>query len=326
MWAVGCVLYELLTLRRAFDASNPLRLVHLVVNENPDLDIALYSQPLISVLESLLKKDSSQRPSANDLLQHELFAPHRDSFDARIAEIFEIQSAKRQSPPNAVSIVEGDLPSESQRLMSKLLSKQVSSGGDSNSAFSASSVAAVSCRLAVVTAKSTELFSWGGGRYVPQKLEFFGGESDSTAAAKDRAPTMVSVGRAHFAVVSVLKELYTWAIQSGGSPPTRGQLGHGTGAITRVPKKVSSRRRSAFGMWRAALSSLSASQTTGASSRSDATRVERSASETSNSSTATRRSKWSSSGTLNAPAFRLAHNTRSQSLAPASSTRGVVAS
>ena len=214
MWAVGCVLYELLTLKRAFDATNPLRLVYLVVNESPDLDISHYSQPLVSVLRSLLRKEPAERPSANDLLQHELFAPHRDSFDARLADVFELQAAKRQSPA-AASLADGDLPSESQRLMTKLLSKQVSAGGGgegSGAALSASGAGAggvgVSCRLAVVTAKSTELFSWGGGRYVPQRLEFFGDESDARAAAKDRAPTAVAVGRAHFAVVSVLKELY----------------------------------------------------------------------------------------------------------------------
>lgn len=59
--------------------------------------------------------------------------------------------------------------------------------------------------VAVVTTRSREVYFWGGGKYTPQKMDMFKGGS---------SPQHVCAGEGHFAVVTVEKELYTWAVSS----------------------------------------------------------------------------------------------------------------
>lgn len=57
--------------------------------------------------------------------------------------------------------------------------------------------------VAVVTTRSREVYFWGGGKFTPQKLDSFKGGSSAQH---------VCAGESHFAVVTVEKELYTWAV------------------------------------------------------------------------------------------------------------------
>lgn len=57
--------------------------------------------------------------------------------------------------------------------------------------------------VAVVTTRSRDVYSWGGGKFTPQKLDMFKGGSSAQH---------VCAGESHFAVVTVEKELYTWAV------------------------------------------------------------------------------------------------------------------
>ena len=57
--------------------------------------------------------------------------------------------------------------------------------------------------VAVVTTRSREVYFWGGGKFTPQKLDAFKGGSSAQH---------VCAGENHFAVVTVEKELYTWAV------------------------------------------------------------------------------------------------------------------
>lgn len=112
--------------------------------------------------------------------------------------------------------------------------------------------------VAVVTTRSREVYFWGGGKFTPQKLDSFKGGSSAQH---------VCAGESHFAVVTVEKELYTWAVSISTSLWDRctgskflvvpfkqlsqpsdqniqagakmvGQLGHGDQASYRQPKKV----------------------------------------------------------------------------------------
>lgn len=58
----------------------------------------------------------------------------------------------------------------------------------------------------LVTSRSSELFYWGGGKQTPQRLEGF---------SKGRSALQVSLGGAHYAVVTVEKEVYTWTVSQG---------------------------------------------------------------------------------------------------------------
>ncbi|TNN56925.1 Serine/threonine-protein kinase Nek9 [Liparis tanakae] len=57
--------------------------------------------------------------------------------------------------------------------------------------------------VAVVTTRSREVYFWGGGKFTPQKMDTFKGGSIAQH---------VCAGESHFAVVTVEKELYTWAV------------------------------------------------------------------------------------------------------------------
>ena len=56
--------------------------------------------------------------------------------------------------------------------------------------------------IPVVKAKQSEVYQWGGGKTSPQKLEIF---------KEGKGALQVAAGHTHFAVVTVEKELYTWA-------------------------------------------------------------------------------------------------------------------
>lgn len=57
--------------------------------------------------------------------------------------------------------------------------------------------------IAVVTTRSRDVYFWGGGKFTPQKMDMFKGGSSAQH---------VCAGESHFAVVTVEKELYTWAV------------------------------------------------------------------------------------------------------------------
>ena len=63
IWALGCVLYELCTLGRAFKADNLLGLVVKIVKEEQDPIPSIYSAEMRMLVESLLRKKSSDRPT-----------------------------------------------------------------------------------------------------------------------------------------------------------------------------------------------------------------------------------------------------------------------
>uniref|UniRef100_A0A8C0JGE6 non-specific serine/threonine protein kinase n=1 Tax=Chelonoidis abingdonii TaxID=106734 RepID=A0A8C0JGE6_CHEAB len=82
IWAVGCVVFELLTLKRTFDATNPLNLCVKIVKGNRamEVDSSVYSLELIQMVHSCLDQDPEKRPTADELLEHVLLSKRRRSF------------------------------------------------------------------------------------------------------------------------------------------------------------------------------------------------------------------------------------------------------
>lgn len=69
VWALGCVLYEMCSLRRPFEADNLLGLVWKIVHCQPkDIVEGAYSDELRGLVSVMLHKDSSKRPSIKDIL------------------------------------------------------------------------------------------------------------------------------------------------------------------------------------------------------------------------------------------------------------------
>uniref|UniRef100_A0A3Q3VZ91 non-specific serine/threonine protein kinase n=1 Tax=Mola mola TaxID=94237 RepID=A0A3Q3VZ91_MOLML len=173
IWAMGCVLFEVLTLTRTFDATNPLNLCVKIVQGNWTMEVNsdVYSSALIKLVYECLDQDPVNRPTAEE---SSLFAL--------------LNSAMKKPKLSTVT----DTP------------------------------------IAVVTTRSREVYFWGGGKFTPQKMDIFKGGSSAQH---------VCAGESHFAVVTVEKELYTWANVQGGAKMV-GQLGHGDQASYRQPKKV----------------------------------------------------------------------------------------
>ncbi|KAM4690321.1 serine/threonine-protein kinase Nek9 isoform 2-T2 [Rhinophrynus dorsalis] len=187
IWAVGCVLYELLTLTRTFDATNPLNLCVKIVQGNwaMELDNSVYSQELIDVVRACLQQDPEKRPTADEILGRPLLSRRRSDMEEKVSML-----NRSNKKPRTGTVTEAP--------------------------------------IAVVTSRSSEVYVWGGGKSTPQKLDVFKGGCRAR---------QVCAGDAHFAVVTVEKELYTWVNMQGGSK-LLGQLGHGDRASYRQPKHV----------------------------------------------------------------------------------------
>ncbi|XP_026462498.1 serine/threonine-protein kinase Nek8-like [Ctenocephalides felis] len=75
MWAIGCILYEMCTLRKAFDATTLAGLVMKIMEAKiTPIDPGTYSTPLWNIIQGLLCFDPDLRPSAVQLLCHPLIA------------------------------------------------------------------------------------------------------------------------------------------------------------------------------------------------------------------------------------------------------------
>uniref|UniRef100_A0A671K2R7 non-specific serine/threonine protein kinase n=1 Tax=Sinocyclocheilus anshuiensis TaxID=1608454 RepID=A0A671K2R7_9TELE len=71
IWAMGCVLFELLTLTRTFDATNPLNLCVKIVQGNWTMEINsdAYTSELIKLVYECLDQDPEKRPTAVQILE-----------------------------------------------------------------------------------------------------------------------------------------------------------------------------------------------------------------------------------------------------------------
>ncbi|KAK6181203.1 hypothetical protein SNE40_009113 [Patella caerulea] len=186
IWALGCVLYEMLTLRRTFEASNALKLARdIVLNQQSDIN-SMYSQEMQKLVTQLLQKEPANRPVCEEILKNSLFTKQGDLEK----KVWELNSVARRARLTACSVSETTVP--------------------------------------VVKAQMCEVYVWGGGKITPQKVEFF---------TKEKSPIQVECGESHFAVVTVEKEVFTWANSQGGSSMV-GQLGHGDTAGYKIPKLV----------------------------------------------------------------------------------------
>lgn len=62
VWALGCILYELCTLKHAFSAENLLGLVFKIVQDKQDPIPNTYSADIRNLVSCMLNKDEKKRP------------------------------------------------------------------------------------------------------------------------------------------------------------------------------------------------------------------------------------------------------------------------
>ncbi|XP_054423228.1 serine/threonine-protein kinase Nek9 isoform X1 [Pteronotus mesoamericanus] len=86
IWAVGCVIFELLTLKRTFDATNPLNLCVKIVQgiRAMEVDSSQYSLELIQMVHECLDQDPEQRPTADELLDRPLLRKGRREMEEKV--------------------------------------------------------------------------------------------------------------------------------------------------------------------------------------------------------------------------------------------------
>eukprot|EP00794_Sanderia_malayensis_P005949 gene5949-6639_t len=187
IWACGCVLYELLSLKRVFDSTNQLGLICSILENDFEKVDDMYSKEVQAMLGRLLDKDMLKRPTASEILEVDILKEVGVKFN-------------------------------------KLINDDSFYGGSARRPLRAATPSVVP----VVSSLSSDVYWWGGGKIIPQKLESFSSEN----AGMD-----VAAGHSHFAIVTVEREVYTWANIQGGTSIV-GQLGHGDFAMYRSPKKV----------------------------------------------------------------------------------------
>jgi NIMA (never in mitosis gene a)-related kinase 1/4/5 len=73
VWALGCCVYEMTTLKHAFNAKDMNALVFKITRgKMPSIPPNQYSKPFLSLIETMLSLDPKKRPTVNKIL--------RDSF------------------------------------------------------------------------------------------------------------------------------------------------------------------------------------------------------------------------------------------------------
>ncbi len=68
IWSVGCILYELLTLRHAFDGNSMKSLVYKILKGVPPPISEVYSPEIRGMVSEMLTKDPAKRPSIRQIL------------------------------------------------------------------------------------------------------------------------------------------------------------------------------------------------------------------------------------------------------------------
>uniref|UniRef100_A0A671K5M2 non-specific serine/threonine protein kinase n=1 Tax=Sinocyclocheilus anshuiensis TaxID=1608454 RepID=A0A671K5M2_9TELE len=89
IWAMGCVLFELLTLTRTFDATNPLNLCVKIVQGNWTMEINsdAYTSELIKLVYECLDQDPEKRPTAVQILEQPVISRVRAELEERVAAL-----------------------------------------------------------------------------------------------------------------------------------------------------------------------------------------------------------------------------------------------
>ena len=84
VWALGCLVYELCSLRPPFLASNQMALARKILTTEPVPLPAAYSMELHFLASKMLEKDAARRPSAKQILQYSPVRARRAAIRAEL--------------------------------------------------------------------------------------------------------------------------------------------------------------------------------------------------------------------------------------------------
>jgi len=113
IWALGCVLYEMCMLKHAFESQSLLGLVYKIVSETYEPIPPQYSADLRTLLDDILEKSSSKRPSGQELIARAYVrrfdAPgqaDKDAKEARTGKGSKETTEPKAAPPPVKSTIE----------------------------------------------------------------------------------------------------------------------------------------------------------------------------------------------------------------------------
>ncbi|OQR80825.1 serine/threonine protein kinase [Achlya hypogyna] len=108
IWALGCVLYEICTLKHAFDAPNILMLIVKIIQHDFAPLPPCYPAELTDLLRALLDKDPEQRPTIDRVLETPMVVRHMEQLHAKGGHLSEhfVQGAKVMPLMKAPPVVE----------------------------------------------------------------------------------------------------------------------------------------------------------------------------------------------------------------------------
>lgn len=100
VWSLGVLLYEMMALRKPFEATTLPSLALKIVSTSYPPPPACFSSELVSVLSSMLQREPTARPSLDQLARHPLLRRHEARLQAQLRSL-------------AALAMPGELPSES---------------------------------------------------------------------------------------------------------------------------------------------------------------------------------------------------------------------
>jgi NIMA (never in mitosis gene a)-related kinase 1/4/5 len=103
IWALGCVLYELTTLKHAFDGRNLPSLVLKILQGKYPSPPETYSIELRGLIDSMLQTDPGKRPSADQLIAMPFIRNRIMAFVKRTQDFISTHHAKSIEPPSCSS-------------------------------------------------------------------------------------------------------------------------------------------------------------------------------------------------------------------------------
>ncbi|XP_068730773.1 serine/threonine-protein kinase Nek9-like isoform X4 [Montipora capricornis] len=171
MWALGCVLYEMLTLRKVFDATNPLRLVSdIVKGDYKDID-PQYTDEMNNLVKVLLSQNPDDRPDVDKVLAMPLLSNLGREMEKKVWELNATTRRARLVTSSSTDVVPV-ITSKSSEVFYWGGGKQTPHKVDMfQGGHSALQLAVGQSHFAVVTVEN-ELFTWaiahGGKRMVGQ--------------------------------------------------------------------------------------------------------------------------------------------------------------
>jgi NIMA (never in mitosis gene a)-related kinase len=124
IWSMGCILYEMLTLKHAFDANSMKGLVLKILKGTYPAIPASYSEDIRSLVSELLTKDPSKRPSIRQILEKPFLKSRINNLIAKTVAKYELTN----NPKTAVAQASGNPAVAQTKSSSKKVEEETKTG------------------------------------------------------------------------------------------------------------------------------------------------------------------------------------------------------